>query len=370
MNTEEGSKNYKAVTATIDELVWVAVLWIMFSGLCLAFAVPLTIDNVSLGPRFVPAVLVAGFVSLAVGTTATALMVRHLKGGKTAPEASSNRLTRNRIAIGAIAVTLMITSGYLASVGQRELEEWFNTRKAEAARDHFAVIQFLDGDHEFHPDALNQTLAELEDSYRELEGNWTMPDDAGLISAHLFGDLMSYREWRRRDDSLGSIHCTEHGPVIAIPLEKPPSSLDGDYFTRTPTHEVVHGMICQSLGREKFNSVPRWFHEGIAEYHEAKGILRIKLRVENRVQVWRNGHQLFEPDRFCAGQFYPSDRSETSIFYSTSQELVEVLAARHGIEALHLIVDDVRKGTSFDQGMKARVGGDCRKVYWQWSSSF
>ena len=305
------------------------MLWIIFTGTCSLFAVPLAIDSIPLGSWFVPVVVTAGVLSLVIGTTTTLLIIQYPKRHQQAKVTESGRWTRKHTTIGTITLLLLIPCMYLSGIGGREFDEWRNGRKAEASQSHFAVAKFLDGGLDFHPDALNQTLAELEDGRRQLEGNWTIPEDSGPISVNIFRDLGSYHDWLNRRDALGSVHCIQHGPTIAIPLERAPSASESDHYTRTPVHEVVHAMMCQSLGREKFSEIPRWFHEGVAEYYAVKGILRIKLRVVNRAIVWRARDQLIESARFCAEDFYPSSTSEMLLFYATSLELVEVLVVRN-----------------------------------------
>ena len=328
--------------STLGDALWLAVLWIILTGTCSLFAVPVAIDGTPLGSWFLPVVVTAGVLSLTVGPAATLLTIQRLSRHRKNETTESSRLTRKQKTICTITLLLLIPCIYLSGIGGRELDEWRNSRKAEAAQAHFAVAKFLDGGPDFHHDALNQTLAELEDGRRKLQGNWVIPADAGPISVNLFRNLNSYHQWLNRTDALGSVHCVAHGPTIAIPLEKAPTASESDYYTRTPAHEVVHAMMCQSLGQEKFREIPRWFHEGVAEHYSAKGVLRIKLRVINRVGVWRARDQLIESTRFCAEDFYPSSTSEMSIFYATAQELVEGLAATHGIQNLHLIVDGLR----------------------------
>ena len=355
---------------TSGDVLWFAVLWIIFTGTCWLVVVGLAIDIIPLGPWLVPVVATAGVLSLVVGTTAALLTFRcasrDRKDGTTEPK----RMTRTQKTIGIVVLLLLIPGVYLTGFVGREFDEWRNGRKAEASQVHFTVAKFLDGGPDFHPDALNQTLAELEDGRRQLQGNWVIPEDAGPISVIIFRNLESYREWRNREDSLGSVRCASHAPVMAIPLEQAPSLTDGDYYTRTPAHEVVHAMMCQSLGREKFLEIPMWFHEGVAEHYSAKGVLRIKSRVMNRVEVLRARNQLIEPARFCAEDFYSSSASEMSLFYATSQELVKSLAATHGIQKFHVVVDSLRLGTPFDDAMETMLGGICLDIYPRWVSSF
>ena len=49
---------------------------------------------------------------------------------------------------------------------------------------------------------------------------------------------------------------------------------------------MVHATWCQSLGRSSFESIPRWFHEGMAQWYENQGWRQFPDRAMNRGAVW------------------------------------------------------------------------------------
>ena len=254
---------------------------------------------------------------------------------------------------------------------KREFEEKKNAVTAEEARDRFALTLYPGSGPEFNPEAVNQTLRELEDSFHRLQDIWVLPETADKIRVWLFRNLQDYQTITGNQDAGGHASCpSEVGPAIVIPLERAPSAATDDNFSRTPMHEMVHALMCQSLGNEAFYSMPRWFLEGMAERYEMEGIARIMSRVEMRARLWLSRHSLMAPDRFCARRLTARDELERALFYETSREFANSLEARHGIEALNLVVDDVRTGVTFDESMEKRMGGSCNELYMRWKDSF
>ena len=282
---------------------------------------------------------------------------------------TEKRWTGQQKAIGAavfvIATVLMIPTG----ITQREFQERTNRTKGEAAKLNFTVIEYPFDGERFDEGAVNQTLAELEDSYQELKNEWGRPD-RGKMQVHLFRNLDEYQERTGNFHAGGHASCIESTPVIVIPLEKAPSASNNDNFSRTPAHEIAHGLLCLNLGPEKYHSIPRWFHEGTAQRYEVDGYARIGMRTISRVKTWLGKDEFLPGDRFCAKQFHPRDAHEQSVFYRTSLEFIRHLDARHGLENVNLLVDDVRLGQKFEYSMPERIGARCEEAYDAWKKSF
>ena len=344
--------------------------WVFFSVLLATmFTIP-TIEWVPLGARFVPSIMAAGALGLLTGVIVTAKFER-----KKPVEHQSFKwpFSRKATAILAVAGLLVIPAMPLSGMVEREFKEWRNSGKAEEAKRRFAVTSYLGNGPEFETEAVNQTLWELEDSYQRLQDNWTLPQDVSKIRVSLFRNLGEYQLRMGKDYVVGHASCPdEYGPEVAVPLEEAPSASRNDSLSQTPMHEMVHGMMCQSLGETRFYSVPRWFLEGMAEWYETEGMdpARFLLRAEKRARLWFNKNNLTEPYIFCALRFNSRDGAERRTFYETSREFVNSLESSHGIDSLNRLVDDVGAGATFEESIEKRFGGNCEELYTLWMNSF
>ena len=269
----------------------------------------------------------------------------------------------------AAVVTLSIVAIPLTGAADREIQEWMNRKAAEDSQQTFKVVHHLKDGGSFDEEAVNQTLAELEDSYEKLKNEWALPDDPRIF-VHMYGDLNAYQGYTGLLDAAGHVSCTEEGPAISIPLEKAPSASSSDNWTRTPAHEVTHALLCLSLGREAFRSIPRWFHEGTAQRYEVQGFSRSRMRVQNRAQTWLSKDKFLAPERFCTKWFILQDPQEQSMLYRTSLEFTKSLDAKYGAENVNLLVDYVRRGAELNDGMLREFGGTCESLYEEWKASF
>ncbi len=366
---EEARPAEKGFWHSVGTIVAVAASWVFLSVvLAVAFTI-VAIERTSLGPLFVPNILKAWTLACLAGTFLTVLLERH-KANQTKPS-KGNQLTRRQavvlVVVGLIVIPAILGVGTL----KREFEEHRNAQTAEVAKNRFAVAMYSGMGPEFELEAVNQTLKELEDSFQRLRHTWVFPETVDKISVWLLRNLQDYQSTTGKQDAAGHAFCpSEFGPVIVIPLEKAPTAAADDNFSRTPMHEMVHALMCQSLGEEAFYAVPRWFHEGTAERYEMEGFLRIMPRVEKRALLWLNRHRLMAPDGFCAMRLGATDVLERARFYETSREFVGSLETSHGLDALNLILDDVRAGTTFNESMERRLGGSCSELYSRWKGSF
>ena len=372
--TERATPTNKGIWNKIGDAVSSALLWAIISAILAALFTLLVADWITLGPRFIYGLITAWSLASVAG----ALVVwwnEHQKAEET-NQSKKWPLTPKQTVLGVIAVALAIAVGFAVNIGIREIKEVINERKADDARHRFAVTSYLGGGGDFEMEAVNQTLAKLEDSYQQLKETWTLPEQAGRIKVWLFRDLRYYQLQMNTDLAGAHLWCSleiesvELGPVIVIPLEKAPSASTDDNFSRTPMHEMVHALMCLSVGEEAFHSIPRWFLEGMAERYETEGITRIGMRATDRMNLWLNIQQPTDTDRFCARRFSERNRSDQSAFYRTSHEFVRSLESRHSLQTLNLIVKDVRTGSHFEDSMERRLGGTCVELYSEWKESF
>ncbi len=372
--TGQAAQSDRRLRSKAGEAASSATIWIITSGVLASCFTLVAADQVTLGPNFIYGLITAWTLASIIG--ALAVWRLHQEKAKETAETNKWPFTRDQTILGIVVIALAIVAGYGVNIGIRELNENINEGKAQEARYSFAVTSYQYDRGDFHPEAVNQTLAELEDGFQNLKDYWFQPDHTPRIKVWLFRDLNDYQLRMNSDLATGHMWCSleidsvELGPIIAIPLEKPPSATDDDNFSRTPTHEMVHALMCQSVGKDAFSSIPRWFHEGMAQRFETEGLLRLGTRATERMRLWLNIQKSQDADRFCARRFSERDKADKSIFYRTSHEFIRSLESRHGLQNLNLIVEDVRTGKAFNESMKTRLGGTCTELYGQWKRSF
>ena len=143
----------------------------------------------------------------------------------------------------------------------------------------------------------------------------------------------------------------------------------GPDLSPAPLHEMVHAMVCQSVGAEAMISIPSWYHEGLAQLHSMRGIARVGDRVFSRLVVrFRRGGRL-PPDRFCFGRPVSSSAG-AALFYGVAWEFVRFLSAQHGVDDLNGVVTDVADGMRFRDSLLSKFGGDCTDLYGRWLESW
>ena len=233
--------------------IWWTILAILICALWFFFAA----GQFTLGPQFKIATVGAPVAGIAV-PVATALMGRLLhrrwpkrefkeKGRKFKFRSLSRREWVAGAAIAAIAIV-----AYWASL--EALEVWTSIRdgriasRAEMARQEFEVSLYGD---RFERAQVNQTLAELQEAHEHLGRELPRQIRKSPISVYLFRDLREYRTVVAKPGAFGSVLCNATGTVLAIPLEDIPDLFSEDE-SRTPMHEMVHALMCQALGPERF----------------------------------------------------------------------------------------------------------------------
>ena len=368
MRTEEAPQTKVGIKESVWRIVRGARTSILLSMLSIPLFMIVAIQTVPLGPRFIGSVITAW--TLAVLLSALAAILLNRGAPKEIKQSVRWPFTKKQTVMVAITGLLLVPALSLAGFVEREIKEAVNADGAEAARQRFIFESHLGSGPEFDVRAVNQTLADLEDSYQRLKHNWPLPKETDKIYVQLFRDLQSYHDQTGNSNAAGHFRCTEYSPVISIPLEDSPSASSADTFSRTPIHEMVHALMCQSLGRGAYISVPPWFHEGIAMRYHTEGLVRTKMRVETRLGTWLKRDELMNEAKFCRGGPDMGDRKEQALFYSSALELVRSLEARNGMETINLVVEDVRKGGEFEGSIRSRLGGTCKELYGKWKGSF
>ena len=331
-------------------------------------ACPLAVmEIVQLGPHFTLAVAASVILTIRLTTESCSVLnewvLRNPRWDE--PICRSRKCKLATLTILVLIIPILVGTAVLV----REIKETSNQAKAQEAQQTFRTVRYLQPGPPFNEDAVNQTLSELQDSYQSLKGIWTRPRTASRIQVNLFGDIEHYHLESGPDRARGHVRCDDDAPLIEIPLEPAPSAFRDDTPSTTPKHEMVHALMCQSIGFEAFHSIPRWFHEGIAQRYQNEGrVSKIGPRTVNRMAVWWKSNSLLSPRTFC-NQHLPEEK-EIGTFYQTSFEFIRWLEAKHGINNINQIPEDVRTGANFDDSLQARLGGSCEALYDSWNNSF
>lgn len=261
---------------------------------------------------------------------------------------------------GLVLLLLLILIGVVA--GEFITSEIARSKDAELALQSFKPIY----SNESNLARVEQTLAEFERARRRLADLWAVPDSSERISLRLFQDIQDFAMKTGREGTRGVVFCLPEGVLIEVPLEEVPILSDESLWRNTPLHEMVHAIWCQNLGYVSYRSIPRWFHEGMAQWHEMEGRRQLLPKAFMRLWVWINNEDLLSVSEFC-GYTFSENREIRNLLYGTSFEFIRSLEVRHGIEELNAIVDDVGAGKDFDASMRDRLGGTCTDLYSDWS---
>ena len=349
---------------------WLVLSTLFGSGLLLV------IDKVPLGPEFEWALTIYLADAIITGLGTVLLIAR----GRTLPRSRSVRrrrlwtLRRVLISLAAVALVAAIWVGGLIVWNDMRLSRV--KADAASARQEFRVFTYGD---DLDQSRLDRTLAEFEKARQRLGGEWPRSQEELPIELHLFRDIQQYHDRRGRLEwAAGSAYCGLTNVAIAVPLEEALGVFSSTDHSGTPTHEMVHAMMCQSLGGSAYFLVPSWFHEGMAQLYQNEGHGRILSRVLVRGLVWYMDGYLPAPETFCNKQGFDSP-DEVALFYFTAMEFVRFLEARHGRDTLNAVVGDVASGGAiwdvgsvqvFDDSLRDRLGGACTDLYGDWVESW
>ena len=338
-------------------LTGAAISWLFLWSLTTVAAELVIVEVVSLGPRFgTMTTVVAPLVALPIATRLALIKPRSTSRS----DEWIKRHPRKVALIFTVSVLLIVG----LAMGPRFIEHHSRGGDAETALQSFVPI------HEAGVDAakVERTLAEFERARRHLADKWQVPDSSPPIPLYLFRDIREYKAYMAtfgREWSGGHATCLDDGVTIGVPLEDASNVFEESPASRTPLHEMVHAIWCQSLGRSSYSSIPRWFHEGMAQWYANEGWRQFPERATNRWAVWIGRGDLLPATEFCS---YTSGGSRTDIWllYSTSWEFTRSLEAGHGIQSLNAVVEDVGAGKSFGDSLRDRFGGSCTELYATW----
>ena len=339
-------------------LIGAAISWLFLWGLTTVVAELVIVEAVSLGPRFgTMTTVVAPLVALPIATSLALIKPRR------ASRSDEWMKCHPRKAALILTVAILLLVG--VAMSPRIIEHRSLGGDSEAALQSFFPVYGAGVD----PAKVDRTLAEFERARRHLADKWQVPDTGSPISLYLFRDIREYKAYMAPagfDWSGGYASCLKDGVTIGVPLEDASNVLEESPASRTPLHEMVHATWCQSLGRSSYSSIPRWFHEGMAQWFANEGWREFPERAMNRWSVWIGRGSLLSTTEFC-GYTSGGSRADIRLLYSTSWEFIRSLEAGYGIQSLNEVVDDVRSGKSFNDSLLDRFAGSCGELYAVWS---
>ena len=363
-----GIRNAWALARII--IAWLALS--AFFGLGLLFV----IDKVPLGPEFGPALTIYLADAVTTGLGSALLLARGWTLYRDRSDQYCKLWTFKRVILGLAAIALVAALCAVVSIAWSDVRLSGTEADAESARQEFRVFTYGD---DLDQSKLDRTLAEFEQARRRLEGEWPESREALPIELHLFKDIQQFHDRRGRMEwAVGAAYCSLTNVAIAVPLEEGLGAFESSDHSRAPMHEMVHAMMCQSLGASAYFLVPSWFHEGLAQLYENEVFGRIHWRVLVRSLAWYLGEYLSAPETFCSQQGFDS-QDDVALFYFISMEFVRFLEARHGRDALNSVVEDVGSGGAvwdvgsvqvFNDSLRDRFGGTCEYLYSEWVESW
>jgi hypothetical protein len=230
---------------------------------------------------------------------------------------------------------------------QVQIEKRLATRSLEYRSEHFHLIYPVERSHRYA-----RNVARILEAERSRLKKWIPLESDDRI--HVF--LLEFDDWRASHadglEILGLFDGRIHVPFGEIAFFKP-------QMVSILTHELAHAMISELTG----DRAPRWFQEGLAQHVEmAAGRI-------NPIAGYRaTGSQLAFPmietvlDR-------SGSRELVGIAYEEAQWTLHFLESRHGVGAIHRLLDAFRDGSTTEEAILTVLGqsiGQFDRELWKW----
>jgi len=214
--------------------------------------------------------------------------------------------------------------------------------------------------------SINATLVDLERAYEELDDHLSAAERTVIMKVRLFPSLDAFQQYTN-GQYLGITSCSDGAPAITLPARQPGDALPGQPGALTPRHEMVHAMICMTAGPI---SIPRWFHEGLAEYETLKGVDWLVSRTGLRLFLWGERDRI--PSQNALASYSPdsSTKELEGLHYATSFELMRYIVRSLKGRSPWMIVREVSEGRSFDSCLEDATGHGFGELYGEWLVSF
>lgn len=130
------------------------------------------------------------------------------------------------------------------------------------------------------------------------------------------------------------------------------------------THELVHSLVSQAVGARRHSDMPAWFIEGIASHLAYEWRLVHSAHVAGLALSGR-----YVPLRHLEQRF-PAEADAAQLAYLESFAFLEWLTERSGEDALRHLLDEFRRGASFDDAFRHAYGRPWSELEDEWRPGF
>lgn len=138
----------------------------------------------------------------------------------------------------------------------------------------------------------------------------------------------------------------------------------GNDLNLTIFHETVH-LALSTLERGRAESLPLWFHEGVATWLSGQSHVRVD---RSAFALAANQGALIPLDRLTRA--FPQGREAASLAYQQSAAFVAHLAETRSPESLRWILDRYREGESFEAAFRTALGMSRSEAETRWRESY
>jgi hypothetical protein len=332
----------------------VAIVYFM----CLLFAASLLVSRPIPNQLTIVARVLSVASLLVLGAGLVCGLRRLRKQGK---RSQRPRRTRRDTAILAILVLCVALAVIPLVIYQNQKDVATKRNLLSSANTHFQVLGS-----DVTQEDINATLMALERAHQELDAHLSPQYTSVAIKVRLFPSLDEYQQ-SLNDQSIGTTNCSEGVPEISLPVQQPRDALPGQPASLTPKHEMVHAIICGMAGP---SSIPRWFHEGLAEYESLKGMDWLVARTSLRLYLWGERESILTEDALVSYSANGSTRELQELYYATSFEFMRYIVRSLKGRSPWGIVTGVSDGRSFDSCFEDATGHNFEGLYSQWLLAF
>lgn len=334
--------------------------FIFFLGILLLFSALILIDQIRPATLFNPYLLfpiLMMLIALAAYVT--------LKGKATKTKRDwLHKWSRKKKIIGLIVIFSVLIIVPLATRGVSYLND---QRLLEHAKTQFLV----ETSSLASQGQIENTLIELQRQLTRLRSKYVKEPPDYLIRVRMFANVSELRAKTSRPDwSDAFVQITPgQSPIVYIPVEPESRRFDKSPPTAGPAHEITHVLTYEALRLQSMTLIPRFFHEGFAQYESLKGLSNLPNRLFKRVFLFtlepslilRNEPPELGPD---------VSQKDVNVFYALSYEFMRYLSGKYGVEELWQVVQLVGNGTEFTEAFIDVTGKQYLDAYDEFSRNW
>ncbi|MDV2988792.1 MAG: hypothetical protein P3T54_01345 [Dehalogenimonas sp.] len=215
-------------------------------------------------------------------------------------------------------------------------------------------------------ESVRSTLVILQEEIERLRKQYKPSNTYDRITIYLYPNIVDFRSDTGQNDAHGAFSVLNDGsPLLFLVAEKARDSMKSNITTPTPSHEISHLVIYETLGAAAIEMFPRGIYEGLAVKDSLKGFQRFPERIFLRLDLMMSSVNTHDIKNFLV-YGSPSESMRASQLYSTSYEFVEYLSSRYGDYLFTDIFRYMTDGNHFLIGFYRTVGLDFGEVYEEW----